>query len=189
VVGYTTDGVAEAYCKKRPIRKPADMAGLKFGVSTSKIQRDTVLAFDAIPTVMDITANYTSLQTGVIDSTIKNRPDVIELKMYQVVKYLTLAKFYSMPNMLFVSKKFLDKLTPADQDVVRAAGKPSCDAQTKAIIDAEEAALGFLTAHGIKTVEVENLQAFRDKVGGVYKDAGDRIGADLVNEARKLASA
>jgi len=188
VVGYTTDGVAEAYCKKRPIRTPADMVGLKFGVSSSKIQRDTVLAFSAIPTVLDIDANYTSLQTGVIDSTIKTRPDMIELKMYQVVKYMTLAKFYSMPNMLFVSKKFLDKLTPADQDVVRAAGLPSCEAQTAAVIAAEEAALGFLTSHGIETVEMENLDAFRDKVASVYKDASDRLGADLVSEARKLAS-
>jgi TRAP-type C4-dicarboxylate transport system substrate-binding protein len=188
VVGYTTDGVAEAYSKKRAIRTPKDMVGLKFAVSSSKIQRDTVLAFDAIPTVLDIDANYTSLQTGVVDSTIKTRPDVVELKIYQVVKYLMLAKFYSMPNMLFVSKKFLDKLTPQDRDVVREAGRPSCEAQTKAIAEAEESALGFLTSHGMETVEVENLQAFRDKVGGVYKDAGDRIGADIVAEARRLAS-
>jgi TRAP-type transport system periplasmic protein len=188
VVGYTTDGTAEAYSKKRPIRTPSDMAGLKFSVSSSKIQRDTVLAFDAIPTIMNIAANFTSLQTGLVDSTIKNRPDVIELKMYQVLKYLTLAKFFSMPNMLFVSKKFLDKLTPQDRDVVRQAGRPSCEAQTKAIAEAEESALGFLTSHGIETVEVENLQAFRDKVSGVYKEAGDRIGADIVAEARKLAS-
>jgi TRAP-type transport system periplasmic protein len=188
VVGYTTDGVAEAYSKKRAVRTVKDMAGLKFAVSSSKIQRDTVLAFDAIPTVLDIDANYTSLQTGVVDSTIKTRPDVIELKIYQVVKYMMLAKFYSMPNMLFVSKKFLDKLTPADQDVVRAAGLPSCEAQTKAVIQAEAEALGFLTSHGIETVEIENLDPFRDKVQGVYKEASDRLGAQLVNEARSLAS-
>jgi hypothetical protein len=45
-----------------------------------------------------------------------------------------------------------------------------------------------LTEHGIQAVEVENLQAFRDKVSGVYKETGDRIGADIVAEARKLSS-
>jgi TRAP-type transport system periplasmic protein len=188
VVGYTTDGIAEPYTKKRPVKTPKDMAGMKFAVSTSKIQRDTILAFDAIPTVLDITANYTSLQTGVVDATIKTRPDVIELKFYQVTKYLTLVKFYSMPNMLLVSNKFLEKLTKADQDVVRAAGLPSCEAQKEAVLVAEKEALGFLTSHGIETAEIESLQAFRDKVQGVYKEASDRLGAQLVNEARSLAS-
>jgi TRAP-type transport system periplasmic protein len=170
------------------VKKPEDIAGLKVGVSTSKIQRDTILAFGGIPTVLQITANYTSLQTGLINATAKTRPDVIELKMYQVTKYLTLANLYSMPNLLLVSRKFLDKLTPQDREVVREAGLPACEAQKEAVLASEKTALEFLTEHGIETVEIENLQAFRDKVEGVYKDTGDRIGPGLIAEARKLAS-
>ncbi len=188
VVGYTTDGVFQLYTKVRPVKKPEDIIGLKIGVSTSKIQRDTILALGGIPTTLDITANYTSLQTGLIGAVAKTRPDVIQLKLYQVTKYMTLANLYSMPNLLLVSKKFLNKLTPQDQEVVRAAGIPACEAQKEAVLASEKSALGFLTEHGIETVEVENLQAFRDKVNSVYKETGDRIGADLVAEARKLAS-
>jgi tripartite ATP-independent transporter DctP family solute receptor len=188
VLGFTTDGVTELYTKAHPVKRPEEMVGLKVGVSTSKIQRDTMLAFGAIPTVLDIAANYTSLQTGLINSTAKSRPDVIELKIYQVVKYLTLANFYSMPNLLLVSKKFLDKLTPQDRDVVREAGLPACEAQRDAALASAGEALDYLKAHGIETVEVEDLQAFRKKVDGVYKDTGDRIGTEIVAEARKLAS-
>jgi TRAP-type transport system periplasmic protein len=188
VIGFTTDGVTEFYSKVRPVKKVEDLVGLKVGVSSSKIQRDTMLAFGAIPTVLDITANYTSLQTGLINSTAKSRPDVIELKIYQVVKYMTLANLYSMPNLLIVSKKFLDKLTPQDREVVRAAGLPACEAQKDVVLVAAKEALGFLKTHGIETVEVEDLKPFREKVSSVYKDTGDRIGADIVAEARKLAS-
>jgi TRAP-type transport system periplasmic protein len=188
VIGFTTDGVTELYTKTHPVKKPEDIVGLKVGVASSKIQRDTMLAFGAIPTVLDITANYTSLQTGLINSTAKSRPDVIELKIYQVVKYLTLVNLYSMPNLLIVSKKFLDKLTPQDREVVCEAGLPACEAQKEAVLVSAKEALGFLKEHGIETVEIENLQAFRDKVNNVYKDTGDRIGADIVAEARKLAS-
>ncbi len=187
VVGFTTDGVTELWTKPHPVKKPEDLVGLKVGVGTSKIQRDTMLAFGAIPTVLDITANYTSLQTGLINSTTKTRPDVIQLKMYQVVKYLTLTNLYSMPNLLIVSKKFLDKLTPQDREVVRDAGLPACEAQKEAVLASAKEALGFLRDHGIETVEVENVQAFRDKVSGVYKDTGDRIGTEFVAEARKFA--
>jgi TRAP-type transport system periplasmic protein len=188
VLGFTTAGSNEAYTKKHPVRKPEDMVGLKFGVSTSKIQRDTMLAFGAIPAVIPLISEYTSLQTGLIDAATLTRPDVIELKIYQVTKYLTLVKFYSMPNLLLVSKKFLEKLSPEDQAVVREAGKPACIATAEAVAAADGTGLALLRDHGIETAEVENVQAFRDKVFDVYKQAGERIGVELVNEARSLAA-
>jgi hypothetical protein len=55
------------------------------------------------------------------------------------------------------------------------------------VLVAAKEALRYLTEREIQTVEVENLGAFRDKVSGVSKDAGDRIGTELVAEARRLA--
>jgi TRAP-type transport system periplasmic protein len=188
VLGYTTDGASQIYNKKRPLRTPKDAAGLKFIVGTSPIQRDTVLALDAIPTVVTIDAWFTGLQTGLVDCVMANPLDAIEFKLYSVTKYLLLANLFSVPNMLFVSSKFLAKLSPADQAVVRAAGHPACQAQLDAVIEGEKTALQVLKDHGIVTNDAENLQAFRDKMEPVYKKAGDRIGVDLVNEARSLAS-
>jgi TRAP-type transport system periplasmic protein len=188
VVGYTTDGSTEMWHRKKAIKTPKDLVGQKMGVSTSKIQRDTMLAFGAVPTVTGIDDYYTSLQTGVIDGCSMTRPDVVELKVYQVTKFVTLTNLYSMPNMLMVSKKFLDKLTPHDQDVVRAAGQPSCDAQKDAVIALEKSALGFLKGKGIELVPIEDMKAWREKVEVVYKQAADRLGENLVAEARKLAS-
>ena len=188
VAGFTTDGVFELFTKTHAVRVPADMTGLKVGVSTSRIQRDTVLALGGIPTVMDITANYASLQTGLINSTIKSREDVINLKVYQVTRYLTLANFYSMPNLLLLSRRFLDRLTPQDRDGVHQAGREACEAHKDAMVAASKESLRFLTTHGTQTVQIENLQAFRERVESVYKDTGDRLGAALVAEARRLAA-
>jgi TRAP-type C4-dicarboxylate transport system substrate-binding protein len=164
------------------------MSGLKVGVSTSRIQRDTVIALGGIPTVMDITANYASIQTGLINSTIKSREDVINLKVYQVTRYLTLANFFSMPNLLLLSKRFLDRLTPQDRQSVLQAGREACEAHKDAEVAASKESLRFLTTHGLQTVQIENLDAFRTKVESVYKDTGDRLGTALVAEARRLAT-
>jgi TRAP-type C4-dicarboxylate transport system substrate-binding protein len=188
VAGFTTDGEFELFTKTHPVRKPADMVGLKVGVSTSRIQRDTILALGGIPTVMDITANYASMQTGLINSTVKSREDVINLKVYQVTRYLTLANFYSMPNLLLLSKRFLARLAPQDRDSVLQAGREACEAQRDAVVASAKDSLHFLTTHGLQTVEIENLQAFRDKVESVYKDTGERLGAAFVGEARRLAA-
>jgi TRAP-type transport system periplasmic protein len=184
VLGFATDGSRNLWNSKRPIRTPADIEGLKIGVQPSKIQRDTVLAFGGIPTVVAFNALYTALQTGLIDGSDKAFADMIELKFYQVTKYLTLTSHFSIVNVLIVSKKFMDKLSPEDQAVVRAAGKPAVDAQIEEILTGERAALAFLQDKGIQIFRMENPEAFSAKMESVYKDAAGRIGADLVAQAR-----
>jgi TRAP-type transport system periplasmic protein len=188
VLGYTTDGSTEMLSRKRAIRTPDDIAGQKIAVSTSKIQRDTMLAFGAIPTVVPLVNEYTSLQTGLVDGGAMTRPDIIDLKVYQVTKYLTQGNLYTMPNLMMVSQKFMEKLSPEDQAIVREAGQPSCDAQKDMALAAERDALGVLREKGMEIVQIENLPAFREKVEIVYKQAAERIGADLIAEARKLAT-
>jgi tripartite ATP-independent transporter DctP family solute receptor len=187
VLGFATDGSRNLWNSKHPIRTPADLTELKMGVQPSKIQRDTILAFGGIPTVVAFNALYTALQTGLVDGSDKAFADMIEMKFYQVTKYLTLTSHYSIVNVLIVSKKFMDKLSPEDQAVVRAAGKPAVDAQVEEILKGEKAALAFLQDKGIQVFAMENPKAFSDKMASVYKDAADRIGADLIERARNFS--
>jgi len=188
VLGWASDGSANMFDGKHPIRTPADMVGLKIGVGSSKILRDTILALGGIPTVLEITAMYTSMQSGLIDGAQMNLTDMIGLKLYQVTRYLTITNHYSMPTMLIVSKKFLDKLTPEDQAIVREAGRPAVDAQVEGILKSEKTELAFLQEKGIQVFQTENRKAFSDKMEVVYKDAADRIGAHLIAQARTFAA-
>jgi len=187
MLGYTSDGSRNLWNGKRPIRTPADLTGLKIGVGPSKIQRDTILAFGGIPTVLELTALYTSLQTGLIDGSDKTTTDMIELKLYQVTKYLTLTNHFSIVSVLIVSKKFMDKLSPEDQEIVRAAGKPAVDAQMAEVLKSEKTAIAFLQDKGIQVFQMENPKAFSSKLELVYKEAADRIGADLIEQVRKFS--
>jgi TRAP-type transport system periplasmic protein len=187
MLGYTSDGSRNLWNSKRPIRTPADIAGLKIGLGPSKIQRDTILAFGGIPTVLELTALYTSLQTGLIDGSDKTTTDMIELKLYQVTKYLTITNHFSIVSVLIVSKKFMDKLSPEDQAIVRAAGQPAVDAQVAEVLKSEKTAIAFLQEKGIQVFSMENPKAFSDKLEFVYKEAADRIGADLIEQVRKLS--
>jgi len=187
VLGFATDGSRNLWNSKRPIIRPADIEGLKMGVQPSKIQRDTILAFGGIPTVVPFNQLYTALQTGLVDGSDKAYADMIEIKFYQVTKYLTLTSHYSIVNVLIVGKKLMDKLTPEDREVVRAAGKPAVDAQVDEILNGEKAALAFLQEKGIQVFKMDDAKAFSAKMEGVYKDAADRIGADTIAQARNFS--
>jgi TRAP-type transport system periplasmic protein len=187
MLGYTSDGSRNLWNSKRPIRTPADIAGLKIGLGPSKIQRDTILAFGGIPTVLELTALYTSLQTGLIDGSDKTTTDMIELKLYQVTKYLTITNHFSIVSVLIVSKRFMDRLSPEDREIVRAAGQPAVDAQVAEVLKTEKTAIAFLQEKGIRIIPLENPKTFSDKLDLVYKEAADRIGADLIDQVRKLS--
>ena len=188
LVGFASDGSRNLWNSKRLIKAPADVNGLKFGVQNSKIQRDTILAFGGIPTVVGLKDLYTSLQTGLIDGSDKTMADIMQIKLYQVSKYLTLTNHYSIVSAMIVSKQFMDKLDKKDQEIVREAAKPAVKAQVDDVLHSEQETIAFLKDKGgMQIIPLENQKAFSDKLDGVYKEASDRIGADLVDAARKAS--
>lgn len=187
VLGFASDGSRNMWNGARPIRTPADISGLKMGVQSSKLQRDTILAFGGIPTVVSLKDLYTALQTGLVDGSDKTMADFIQIKLYQVTKYLTFTNHYSIVSVMIASDKFMDKLSPKDQEVVRAAGKAGVDAQVKAVLDGEKEMIAFSKEKGVQFFEMEDPKAFSAKLGGVYKDAEARIGADMIKKARDLS--
>jgi tripartite ATP-independent transporter DctP family solute receptor len=188
VLGWASDGAANLFDGRRPIRTPADMVGLKMGTGSSRILRDIILALGAIPTILDMTAMYTSLQTGLIDGNQMNLADMVGFKLYQVTKYLTITNHFSQCAALVVSRKFMDKLDPRDQAIVREAGRPAAAAQLEDILKSEQSELAFVQEKGIQVFSMEDPKAFSDKMEVVYKNAADRIGADLIQKARAFAA-
>lgn len=188
VLGFATDGSRNLWNSKRPVRTPADITGLKISVQPSKIQRDTILAFGGIPTVLEFNALYTSVQTGLIDGGSTSPAGLIDSKLYQVTKYMTLTNHYCVLSVLIVSKKFMDKLSPQDQEIVRAAGQPAVDAQIEEVLKTQKSNLTFLEDKGIQIFPMDDPRAFSDKMDAIYNEAAQRIGSDIVEQARSLAS-
>jgi TRAP-type C4-dicarboxylate transport system substrate-binding protein len=81
----------------------------------------------------------------------------------------------------------MDKLSPEDQAIVREAGKPAVDAQVKAVLAGESEMIALIKEKGMEVFPLEDTKAFSSKLDAVYEDAADRIGADLVQQARDSA--
>jgi TRAP-type transport system periplasmic protein len=187
VLGFASDGFRNLWNGKRPIRTAADVVGLKMGLGSSEIQRDTILAFGGIPTVVEINALYTALQTGLVDGSDRTTSDMIALKLYQVTNYLTLTNHFSIVSVLIVSKRFLNKLAAEDQAIVREAGRSGVGTQLRQVVDSEKTALAVLQEKGIQIMLMEDSLSFSDKLELVYREAAGRIGADLVGQARSFS--
>jgi TRAP-type C4-dicarboxylate transport system substrate-binding protein len=101
---------------------------------------------------------------------------------------MTLTNHYCVLSILIVSKKFMDKLSPEDQAIVRMAGQPAVDAQVEEVLKSQKSNLAFLEEKGIQIFPMEDPKGFSDKMDAIYKEAAQRIGSDIVEQARSLAA-
>jgi TRAP-type C4-dicarboxylate transport system substrate-binding protein len=186
-VGFATDGSRNYWNGKRLIKTPDDMKGLKMRASSSKIQRDTFARLGAIPTPISFSETYTALQTGVIDGGDHAPVDMVEMKIYQVTKFMTLTHHINIISVLAVSDKFMAKLSPEDQEIVRAAGKEAASAQVEAVLAKETAAIDELKAKGIEMYQPDSVKAFADLIQTVYAANEARVGKDMLDKARSYA--
>lgn len=173
--------------KKRPIRAPEDVKGLKFRAG-SKLHQEALAAMGALPTPMAFLEIFNALQTGVLDGVDTPPVDVLESKFYQGLKYATPTRHILVTAPLVVSNKFLAKLSPGDREVVRAAGKTSVAAFTQASKEQEVSALSELKKKGIQFEDSFARESFVNAVEPVYSKNADAVGGWTLIKRLKEAS-
>jgi TRAP-type C4-dicarboxylate transport system substrate-binding protein len=113
---------------QRRIAAPADLAGLKMRTVPADLPQTLATTLGASPTPIPWPELFTSLQTGVIDGAENNPPS-----FFTANHHTTGAKFYSqtnhliIPEILVMSKVAWDRLTPADQTLVKRLAREAID--------------------------------------------------------------
>ena len=120
-IAYIDSGSRNLFTQK-PVRTPADLKGQKVRVMASPVMVKTMEALGATGVPVAWAELYTALQTGVVDGAENNHPSVVAKKFYEVSKYYTLDEHMRIPDLLVVSTKFFNSLTPPQQAAVMRAG-------------------------------------------------------------------
>jgi TRAP-type transport system periplasmic protein len=184
--GWGTDGLRNMWNSKHPIKTPDDVKGLKMRVQANPIHKETFTALGALATPVAFTELYGALQSGVVDGADASVADMLSIKFYQVTKYLSLTKHFSILNVLVISNKFMAKLSDADKDIVREASKIGAQAQVDATLAVEATGLSDLKAKGIEVFPDIDLEPFKAKMGSVYELGAKNVGQALIDEAKSI---
>ena len=120
---YFDSGARSFYNTIKPIYTVADLSGMKIRVQESDLMMGLVEALGATPTPMSYGDVYSALQTGVIDGAENNWPSYDSSNHYEVAKYYSVDQHTRVPEMLIASKTTMDKLSAADQEIIKKAAK------------------------------------------------------------------
>ena len=121
-LGMGQNGVRNFTNNVRPIRKPADLKGLKIRVMESPIYVKMMSALGAQATPIGWNELYTSLQTKVVDGEENPVSIICAGKLYEVQKYLTLDGHTWSEDILVMNAPRFHKLPKAAQELIRIAG-------------------------------------------------------------------
>ena len=174
-LGYWDLGFRNVTNSKRAITKPEDFDGLKLRVIPNPVFLDTFKAFKANPVPMPFAELYGALEAKAVDGQENPFAVILSNKFYEVQKYVSATNHVYAANIVLVSKKFWDQLTPAEQKMMNEAANESRAYQRQVSRAAAQKAVGELQAKGLQYNEVSPAEQTR--MQQIAKPVIDRFAA------------
>ena len=166
-LAFYDSGSRSLYSVKKPIKSIADVKGMKIRVQQSDLWVSLLEAMGANATPMPFGEVYTALKTGLVDGAENNWPSYDTARHYEVAKYYAITDHSMAPEMLLMSKKVFDALTPDEQKIIRDAAKASVPYMRKLWDEKELESRKKVEAGGAQVVEVDK-KSFADAMKPVY---------------------
>jgi tripartite ATP-independent transporter DctP family solute receptor len=175
-VGAFDNGMRQIGGRTRPIRVPADLAGLKVRVPDGKMFDDMVRALGAEPLTVNSSGIYGALKAGTVDAQENPLAYMDFFRHYEVMKYISMTNhmwsgFNMLANQAAWNRIPADVRSSIERNVARAVRLQREDQQK-----ANAAARPSLTGHGLAFNDVDQAP-FRAKMAGVYAEWKKMLGS------------
>ncbi len=166
-LAFYDSGSRSLYTVKKPVKSLADVKGMKIRVQQSDLWVALLQAMGANATPMPYGEVYTALKVGTVDGAENNWPSYDTSRHFEVAKYYAITEHSMAPEMLLMSKKVYDGLTPDEQKIIRDAAKASVPYMRKLWDEKELESRKKVEAGGAQIVEVDK-KSFQDAMKPVY---------------------
>lgn len=119
------DAGARSFYAKKPIQTPADLKGLKIRVQPSPTAVKMIELMGGAPTPLAYGELYTALQQGVVDGAENNPTALTTARHGEVANIFSLDEHTMIPDVLLISSKVWDGLSPEDKAIIQQAANSS----------------------------------------------------------------
>ena len=193
-LGYWDLGFRNVTNSKRPITKPEDLDGLKIRVIPNPVFLDTFKAFHANPVPMPFGELYGALESKAVDGQENPFSVILSNKFFEVQKYVSATNHVYAANIVLVSKRFWDKLSPTEKKIMNDAANEARVYQRQVSRAAAQKAVDELKAKGMQYNELApaelakmraTAKAVTDKFLSTYDPAVAKLYTDELARIQK----
>lgn len=174
----------------RPMRSPADAAGLRFRIQDSDVIQAEILQIHGVPQKMAFGETYMALQTGAVQAQENTWSNTYSSKFYEVQPYMTETNHGYAGYMVAVNSHFWNSLPEdirAELDAIVAETAIWANQHANAI---NQEALEKILASGksqLVQLNSEERAVWQAAMQPVWEKFQDDIGADLIRTAREAS--
>ena len=166
---YIYGGPRDLYCTK-PIYGVSDFRGVRVRTLESKVFTETFRDLGAVPVELPIGKTADAFRDHQIDCAGGNVETYVAEELYRYAPYLMQDEHARIPEVLLMSKKVWDTLTPAQQNVLRASASATMEHMLSRWREVEENALKAARKAGAKVIphaEIAN-DSIEEQAGRFY---------------------
>jgi tripartite ATP-independent transporter DctP family solute receptor len=183
-LGYWDLGFRNVTNSRRAITRPEDLDGLKIRVIPNPVFLETFKAFKANPVPMPFAELYGALEAKAVDGQENPFAVILSNKFNEVQKFVSATNHVYAANILLVSKRFWDRLTPTEQRWMHEAANEARPYQRQASRAAAQKAVAELQAKGMQYNEISPAEQARMRQ--IAKPVTDRFAASYDPATVKL---
>jgi TRAP-type C4-dicarboxylate transport system substrate-binding protein len=182
IAGYYENGFRHVSNRLRPVRRPADLKGMKIRVLPSKVQERTFELLGAEPKIMDLTEAIAGVKAGTLDAQENPFFNTVTYGVHNFHKFHSATNHFYLSRPIFVHRPSIDGWPRPIQEEFRAAVAESITFQRDLHVKEEEDAQTAIRKAGGEILELtpEEHKAFVAAVTPIYGEARAQYSAELL---------
>jgi tripartite ATP-independent transporter DctP family solute receptor len=186
-LAFYDSGARSIYNNIRPVHSLADLKGLRIRVQQSEQMSEMMRALGANPVELPYGQVLTGLATRLIDGAENNWPSFVTTDHYKHAGHYTLTEHTMSPEVLVISLKAWEMLSPDDRKIFREEAQRSSQYMRERWRDLEEQSRKQAEAAGVVIVTNIDKKPFEAAMTGIYDKAQrDPESAKLIERIRKV---
>lgn len=182
VLGYWDNGFRHMSNRVRPIRSPADCAGLTMRTTSSQLHQEIFAAFNFMPVSIDPAELAQAVATGKVDAQENPLTNLMQFGINRHHRYVSLTSHFFGCAPLLVNRARFDALPREAQEALLAAAQEATRAQ-RGFAQAEDTrCFDILKGEGLEIVPTAEIDvaAFKTAVAPIVARESQAIGADVM---------
>jgi len=173
VLGYFENGFRHISNRLRPVRRPADLAGMRIRVLPSDIQVRTFELLGAVPLRMDLTEAIERVRAGTIDAQENPLANTVTYGVHKFHRFHSLTSHFYLSRPIFLHRPSYDAWPGEFKAAMGEAVREAVAFQRNLAIAEEEHALAEIKRAGCEITELAAAEhaAFVAAVASLRADA------------------
>jgi len=181
MIGYFENGFRDLSNRLRPVRRPADLAGMRIRLLPSRIHCRTFELLGAVPVPCDLKEALEMIASGAVDAQENPFANTVAYGVQKVHRFHTVTSHCYLSRGLYLNRAQFESWPAALQDAIQKAAREAINAQRELAVREEAIARKAIENAGCEVVDLtqEEREAFVRAVKPLHDEARKRFGEEM----------